>query len=78
MPKAKGFTSLYPNISRFVEENSRIEIGQHEMISAFVRTYDFGGTVYEGEDSYPTLGDTLQNLDAGIQAYIEENGIWED
>lgn len=78
MRKAKGFTALYPNISRFVEENGWIEIGQHEIISAFVRAYDLGGTVYEEEDSYPTLEDALQDLDAGIQAYMEENGIWKD
>ena len=38
-----------------MEEIGWIEIGQHEMISAFVRAYDLGGTVYEGEDSYPSL-----------------------
>lgn len=78
MPKSKDFAALYPNISRFVDENGWIEIGQHEMISAFVRAYDLGGTVYEGEDSYPSLEDALQDLDAGIRAYIEEHGIWRD
>lgn len=78
MPKPKNFAALYPNISRFVDENGWIEIGQNEMISAFVRAYDLGGTVYEGEDSYSSLEDALQDLDAGIQSYIEEHGIWRD
>lgn len=49
--------------------------GQHEMISAFVPAYDLGGTVDEGEDSYPSLEDALQDLEAGIKAYLDENGI---
>jgi hypothetical protein len=52
-----------------------IEIGQHEMISAFVRAYDLGGTVYEGEDSYPSLEAALQDLEVGIKAYLDEHGI---
>ncbi|MEP0949575.1 MULTISPECIES: hypothetical protein [Cyanophyceae] len=52
-----------------------IEIGQHEMISSFVRAYDFGGTVYEGEDSYLSIEAALQDLETGIKAYLDEHGI---
>ena len=45
------------------------------MSSAFVRAYDLGGTVYEGEDSYPSLEAALQDLEVGIKAYLDENGI---
>ncbi|NJL47265.1 MAG: hypothetical protein HC929_06930 [Leptolyngbyaceae cyanobacterium SM2_5_2] len=48
---------------------------QNDMISAFVRAYDLGGTVYEGEDSYPSLEAALLDLEAGIKAYLDENGI---
>ena len=58
-----------------VEEIGWIEIGQHEMISAFVRAYDLGGTVYEGEDSYPSMEAAFQALEAGIKAYLDDNGI---
>lgn len=75
MPKSKTFEQQYPTIHRFVEEIGWIEIGQHEMISSFVRAYDFGGTVYEGKDSYPSLEAALQDLEAGIKAYLEEHGI---
>jgi len=75
MPKSKTFEEQYPTIHRFVEEIGSIEIGQHEMISSFVRAYDSGGTVYEGEDSYPSLEAALQDLEAGIKAYLDENGI---
>jgi hypothetical protein len=75
MAKSKLFEEQYPAIHRFVEEIGWIEIGQNDMISAFVRAYDLGGTVYEGEDSYPSLEAALQDLEAGIQAHLDEHGI---
>lgn len=45
------------------------------MISSFVRVYDLGGTVYEGKDSYPSLKEALQDLEAGIKACLDEHGI---
>jgi hypothetical protein len=75
MPKSTAFETQYPTIHRFVEEIGWIEIGQDNMISAFVRAYDQGGTVYEGKDSYPSIEAALQDLEAGIEAYLDENGI---
>ncbi|MGG6242782.1 hypothetical protein ACQ4N7_29605 [Nodosilinea sp. AN01ver1] len=75
MQKPKTFEEQYPTIHRFVEEIGWIEIGQNEMVSAFVRAYDLGGTVYEGEDSYPSMEAAFQDLEAGIKAYLEANGI---
>ncbi|MGA7933472.1 MAG: hypothetical protein WCA35_07985 [Kovacikia sp.] len=75
MHKPKSFEEQYPTIHRFVEEMGRIEIGLDEVLSAFVRAYDFGGTVYEGKDSYPSMEAALQDLEAGIQAYLDEHGI---
>jgi hypothetical protein len=75
MPKPKSFAEQYPSIHRFVEEIGSIEIGQHEMISSFVRAYDFGGNVYDGKDSYPSMEAALQDLEAGIKAYLDEHGI---
>ncbi|MCL1472011.1 hypothetical protein [Argonema antarcticum] len=75
MPKSKTFEKQYPTIHRFVEEIGWIEIGEHEVISSFVRAYDWGGTVYEGKDSYPSMEEAFQDLEAGIKAYLDENGI---
>ncbi len=75
MSKSKAFEERYPTIHRFVEEIGWIEIGQHEMISAFVQAYDLGRTVYEGKGSYLSLESALQDLEAGITAYLNENGI---
>lgn len=75
MPKSKTFEEKYPYLGRFVEEQGWIEIGQSEHIDSFVRAYDFGGTVYEGKASYPSLEAALQDLEAGIKAYMEKLGI---
>ncbi|NEQ29086.1 MAG: hypothetical protein F6K28_61130 [Microcoleus sp. SIO2G3] len=69
------FEQQYPTIHRFVQEIGWIEIGQHEMIPAFVRAYDLGGTVYEGRSSYPSLEAALQDLESGILAYLDREGI---
>jgi hypothetical protein len=75
MAKSQPFEEQYPAICRFVEEIGWIEIGQNEMISAFVRAYDLGGTVYEGEDSYSSMEAAWPDLEAGIQAHFDEHGI---
>jgi hypothetical protein len=75
MTKPKTFEEQYPTIHRFVEENGWIEIGQNDMIASFVRAYDEGGTVYEGKSSYPSMDEALADLEAGIQAYLDEMGI---
>jgi hypothetical protein len=75
MSTFKHFEDKYPNLCRFVEELGWIEIGENEMISAFVRAYDEGGTVYEGKDSYPSFEAALQDLDTGIKKCMEDRGI---
>ena len=75
MPKSKIFEDQYPTIAHFVEAFGCIEIGKHEMTPSFVRAHDMGGTVYEGKSSYPSLEAAFQDLEAGIKAYVEENGI---
>jgi hypothetical protein len=75
MPNSQTFEVQYPAISRFVDTMGRIEIGLDDYISAFVRAYDLGGTVYEGKGSYPSMEAAFEDLEAGIQAYLDENGL---
>ena len=52
MPK-KSFESKYPNISRWVnQESGIIEIGWRDdgYSSGFVRAFESGGIFWEGED----------------------------
>ena len=68
MPKSKIFEDQYPTIARFIAALGWIEIGEDDIISAFVRAYDIGGTIYEGQPSYPSLESAFQDLEAGIKA----------
>jgi hypothetical protein len=61
----------HPNIHRFTQNQGWIEIGLHEVLSNFVRAYDFGGTVYEGDSDYPSLETALDDLGAGIKAHLD-------
>ena len=75
MPNHHTFEQQYPTIQRFVKEIGWIEIGQDSVVTSFVRAYDQGGTVYEGKSSYRSLDAALADLEVGIQAYLDENGI---
>jgi hypothetical protein len=76
MTTSKYLEAKYPTLTRFVNEIGRVEIGQgNYMVSAFVVAYDEGGTVYEGQDTYPSLDEALQDLDTGIKEHLERWGI---
>ena len=48
MATSKPFEQQYPAIDRLIDGLGWIEVGENDMISAFVRAYSEGGTVYEG------------------------------
>jgi len=45
------------------------------MSRSFVRALDEGGIVWEGRKSYPTLDAALQALEAGLIAWMQEQGL---
>jgi hypothetical protein len=53
-------------------EHGWIEIGQNHMSRSFVRALDEGGLVWEGQEDYATLDDALQDLEAGLAAWMRE------
>ena len=73
--KARIFEEHYPYISRFVQEQGKIEIGYGEYPPFFVIAYDEGGTVFEGKDDYETMDQAFADLEAGIKQFMEEHGI---
>jgi hypothetical protein len=70
---AQRFEDTYPTITHWVTEIVRIEIGQDEMSRSFVRAIDEGGMIWEGRERYATLEEALQDLEAGIAAWIHQN-----
>ena len=79
MPRAKktqpdSFAKVYPHIVEWVLGGGWIEVGHTDYSHSFIRALDEGGMVFEGNSSYPTLDAALQALDAGIKAWLAENG----
>jgi hypothetical protein len=72
---AQNLDATYPTIARWVQEYGWIEIGQDEMSRSFIRALDDGGMVWEGRRSYPTLDAALQDLEAGLIAWMQEQGL---
>ena len=69
------FEKTYPNIARWVDEHEGwIEIGYHvhNPINSFVRAIDCGGMFWNGKDSYDSLDEALQDLNAGLEAVLKE------
>ena len=64
---------LYPNVAGWVQDGW-IELGRDDFNKSFVRVLDIGGLIWEGKASYPTVHDALQELDAAIAKWLEENG----
>jgi len=73
-PVDDPFLALYPNIAFWVK-GGWIEIGQNDYSQSFVRAFDEGGLVWEGEEEYPRFHEALEALDAGIAAWRGEQGL---
>ena len=80
MPKRKppapapgSLAALYPHIAAWVGDGL-VEIGRTDYSRSFVRALDEGGIIWEGATQYRSLDDAFRALDAGIAAWLEENG----
>ena len=69
---ASLFEKTYPNITRWVMSHGRIEMGQDDYSSSFVRALDEGGLVWEGQDDYGSMDEALQAIEEGLAEWIEE------
>jgi hypothetical protein len=72
---AQSIDATYPTIARWVMEYGWIEMGQDEISQSFIRALDEGGMVWEGQEYYATLGDALQDLEAGLAAWMREQHL---
>jgi hypothetical protein len=52
-----------------------IEMGHDDMSRSFVRALDEGGLVWERQEDYPTLDAALQDLEAGLAAWMREQHL---
>jgi hypothetical protein len=73
---APSFAEAYPNSTHFVEAMGYMPSGHDESpFTSFIRAIDFGGMVWEGQDTYKTLKDGFQDLEAGLGTWMREEGI---
>ncbi len=72
---AQNLDATYPTVARWVQEYGWIEIGQDDMSRSFVRALDEGGLVWEGQAQYPILDNALQDLETGLRAWMQEQGL---
>lgn len=71
-----SFEDAYPNITHFVDAIGFITIGHDDSpLTSFIRAIDFGGMVWEGQDTYQTLEEAFQDLEAGLGKWMREEGI---
>lgn len=68
-----SFEKTYPNIAYWVNSQGWIEIGQDESSSSFVRALDEGGLVWEGNESYETLDEAMQDLEKALAEWTEQH-----
>jgi hypothetical protein len=74
---ATSFEEAYPNIAHFVDAIGYITIGHDDdsPLTSFIRAIDPGGMVWEGKDTYKTLEEAFQDLEAGLGKWMREEGI---
>lgn len=69
------FSAAYPNITTWVRNGGWMEIGRDYNVQSFIRALDEGGMIWEGEHQYSTMDAAFKALDAGIIAFLNEQGI---
>ena len=66
------FERTYPNITLFIADFGCIEIGNSDGAPGFVRAFDEGGMVWHGEDVYASLDAAFDDLEQGLEAWLDE------
>jgi hypothetical protein len=73
---ATSFEEAYPIITHFVDAIGYITIGHDDSpLTSFIRAIDLGGMVWEGQDTYKTMEEAFQDLEAGLGTWMREEGI---
>jgi hypothetical protein len=71
----KNFDEQYPNIAWWTQSGRGwIEVGRDEDSSSMIRVLDIGGMLWEGNDSYETAGEAMEEADEFIRQWRIGNG----
>jgi hypothetical protein len=66
----------YPNLDEWLSGGGQVVLGPLNLKRPFARARFKGKTVWSGEALYRTLDDAFAALDAGIRAYLDEQGYF--
>lgn len=67
------FTEIYPSITRWINEQGWIEIGQDENSESLIRAIDEGGLVWKSSEKQTTINDALYALENYLEKWFEES-----
>jgi len=67
-----SFAEAYPNIARWVRGYGWIELGDDLPGQAFIQALDEGGSIWQGEASYPTIDAAFRALDMALAGLMRE------
>lgn len=71
---SKALDDLYPHSAWWAQGNGWIELGQNDFSRSLIRVLDIGGMLWEGKESYPTVAAAMEEAEAFIAQWREENG----
>lgn len=66
-------TNSIPTLHGGLKEGG-IELGRDDYRRSLIRVLDIGGMLWEGEDQYETIDEAMNDADALLARWREENG----
>ena len=71
--EAPPFAATYPHLARWIMGEGWVELGRTDYGQSLARALDEGGLVWEGQERYGSVEEMLDDLNAGIAQWREEN-----
>lgn len=74
-PQQSVVADVYPNITKWIKAYGWIELGADLAPlerRSFIRAFDASGLVWAGDETYPTIDDTLRDLDDALGNRMRE------
>jgi len=65
----------YPYLAELINQGGRLDIGYDYNISVIAIAVDEGGTIWQGDRQYQSIGELLKEAENGVKKWVQEN--WE-
>lgn len=67
------FSQTYPTITRWIDEQGYVEIGDGDYSDSLARALDPGGMIWESSPEHKTVDEALIAMEKALQEWFEEN-----